>query len=135
MGEREPDSAALRARRARRHKAGDHSLCSRARCSARRGVAAQEPSPRPAVPVSGSGVSGAVAEMLAADEPDQRAVLAQVALRLAGEIDAPELSAPVVRELRLVLAQLCGREPGRTDDSLDEVARKRTERRRRFAAG
>lgn len=120
------DSPALRARRARLHAAGDHSLCSPGRCPA---LAA--PPPRSGRRRLG-GVESAVAARLANAglRDDPRSALA---LRLAARIDeADDMGA--ARELRLTLDKLLPPRPVVPPPAeRDELLERR--RRRRRAAG
>ncbi len=94
------DSGALRVRRARAHKAGDHSLCRR--CAAVRGEAA--PTPR----------------LLDGAAVDPLAELRQLAARLAAAYrDAPD-NAMLARELRLTLQALMP-QGGSTDGDLEDL--------------
>src|SRR5216684_3506895 len=132
-----PDSAALRARRSRRHRAGDHSLCVAGRC-------AESGSPVPAA-VAGAepgGVLAAVTALVASlalpEKPGPRHVLAALALRLAAQADWPGAdSAPaaVARELRAVLGEMFPAGTPRADDKLDDLAARRRRRRARLFPG
>ena len=98
------DSEALRARRARAHRAGDHSLCRR--CPAVRGD--DEPLPVFMSPADPPPVSkfDAPAEM--------RALAARLALAHASEPS----NAPLARELRMTLAELMPKDSGNADADL-----------------
>jgi aminoglycoside phosphotransferase len=88
------DSPAVRSRRYRLHKAGDHSLCRHklAVCDAE---------------------SPAVAVEIALDPA---AELERLAARLTRAHERDPGNAPLARELRLTLAQLAAAEPGDADD-------------------
>ena len=86
------DSTALRVRRARAHKAGDHSLCRR--CSVVRGEAPQRVMALPSVP--------AVAEF------DPAAEMRNLAVRLVAAHEADPPNTLLARELRMTLRELIG---------------------------
>lgn len=136
------DSAAVRAKRARHHKAGDHSLCVRGRCEALGGPVRIQtglpgrprlappgvfPPPAPRSldprragevrverdPESGERVPGKIelsvksfVEALPYEPPDPRALLADIAVRLAQRVDETGALPAAVRELRVLLVQL-----------------------------
>jgi hypothetical protein len=106
------DTPAERMRRSRAHRAGDHSFCNPQRCEALlSGLAvALEPPP---VSESGErvprGIEAAViafVETLPYRSPDPRAMLAQIAVRLAQRVDDTGAMPAAVRELRVLLVQL-----------------------------
>ena len=86
------DSEALRARRSRAHKAGDHSLC-------RRCTAAREGGDSPRMVT--------IAPPPPADEPfDPASEMRRLAVRLAAAHEADPANALLARELRMTLAEL-----------------------------
>lgn len=98
------DSGALRVRRARAHKAGDHSLCRR--CAAVRSgevpPAALSPAPQlPAVPVL-----------------DPQAELRELAARLVVATRVDTGNALLAAELRKTLLELIGKRAEKPDDEL-----------------
>ena len=97
------DSGALRVRRARAHKAGDHSLCRR--CAAVRGEAAPLASvePFPAVVTL-----------------DAEAEMRRLALRLAQAHEGEPANALLARELRMTLRELIAIEG--TGSGFDDLA-------------
>ena len=107
------DSDAVRARRARQHKMGDHSLCVPGRCELAGALAARAV---PAAAVGGAGssrVAGGIEAAVVAfvdtlpyRPPDPRALLAQIAVRLAQRVDETGALPAAVRELRVLLSQL-----------------------------
>ncbi|SRR6266581_1174695 len=101
------DSDALRAKRHRRHKAGDHSMC-RPGCG--NGQARQLASVRPIAAPSG--------------DLDPRAELVDLARRLASAHEAEPHRADVARELRATLLAIEAAEPAAADpmDELREMA-------------
>lgn len=98
------DSGALRVRRARAHKAGDHSLCRR--CPAVRG--------EPEAP------EGLVSLPSLPDGPafDTAAELRQLAQNLAAAYGADTSNALLARELRMTLRELIGIEGSGSFDDL-----------------
>jgi len=100
------DSDALRMRRARRHKAGDHSLCKR--CAAVRGAAPPEGFPPRLVPVS-------------ARVDDPVAELRVLAAQLAEAYRADPGNALLARELRMTLQALVPAKAGNRDDDLSDL--------------
>lgn len=128
------DAPALIAKRYRQHKQGDHSLCRVGRCEAKGGAkkagAARPPAaasaqassvslgsaPAPAVMPPGmederapGGIETAVTAFVASlpyQVPDPRALLAQIAVRLAQRVDETGALPAAVRELRVLLVQL-----------------------------
>jgi hypothetical protein len=97
------DSGALRARRARAHKAGDHHLC-KGSCAKAQAVAV--------IPVDFTPVQGG--------NVDVRASLAALARRLEAAHEAEPDNAAVARELRATLLTL-GAGPGRRMDAVDQI--------------
>lgn len=93
-----PDTAAERARRSRRHKAGDHSLCRPESC-------AHAPAPAPDDGPPGE-IETALVSYLAGHElpdDDPRALVAAVAAKCAQALDR-KATASMARELRGCLA-------------------------------
>jgi hypothetical protein len=131
---REPDDGALRVRRSRRHRAGDHSLCLPGRCAdLRRLEAAQAALDVPAAERERS-LADIVGELVAAltlgDATDVRHALAATALRVARQMDATGASAPLVREMRVTLHALAGPVPADAEpDFVDVLRAKRALRR------
>lgn len=139
-------------RRRRRHRAGDHSLCDAARCAALSG--ARVPSgtdPTGQAPIVAQAASGAAGDAVAAPpgprEPggievavqayveslpyragDPRALLAQIAVRLAQRVDETGALPAAVRELRVLLVQLA-EIPNGPAGFVDEVRLRRAQRR------
>ena len=106
------DSDAVRARRARQHKMGDHSLCDPRRCDYA-GMQAAAAVPAEAVRAPGGRVLGGIeaaveafVDTLPYRAPDPRALLAQIAVRLAQRVDETGALPAAVRELRVLLSQL-----------------------------
>jgi len=106
------DSDAVRARRARQHKQGDHSLCVPARCEFA-GALAAAATPAAAVMPPPDRIAGGIETAVVAfvdtlpfKPPDPRALLAQIAVRLAQRVDESGALPAAVRELRVLLAQL-----------------------------
>jgi hypothetical protein len=101
------DSDALRMRRSRRHKAGDHSLCKR--CAAVRG--------------GGGPPESASLRLLAppARVGDPVAGLRQLAAQLAQAYQAEPGNALLARELRMTLQALMPQKAGNSDDDLNEL--------------
>jgi len=97
------DSTALRVRRSRAHKAGDHSLCRR--CPAVRGEAE---SPQDVTPLAGR-ITGADLDPLA----EMRALAARLALAH----EAEPGNSLVARELRMTLAELTPKDTGKAADA------------------
>lgn len=96
------DSTALRVRRTRAHKAGDHSLCTR--CSVVRGESGPQAPvavlrPRPA-------------------KFDPQAEMRALAERLAAAHEAEPANALIARELRMTLAELMPKGAGKPDEDL-----------------
>jgi hypothetical protein len=112
----EPDSPALRARRSRLHRKGDHSLCRPERC--------------PDAPPDDAGVSVALEAFLADlrfPEHDIRQVLLAVARKLAAALDRRPNGA-IAHELGTVLNQLV-EHPNEPADQVDELRARRAVRR------
>jgi hypothetical protein len=109
---------AQRMRRVRAHKKGDHSLCTPKTCpetmqAGAEATTARAAAPTPAVQLDGDRVPGgietAVLAFVAAlpyQSPDPRALLAQIAVRLAQRVDETGALPAAVRELRVLLVQL-----------------------------
>jgi hypothetical protein len=122
------DSQAVRARRARAHRAGDHSQCQPGRCAA---LADQDQQREPG-PVEAS-----VREFMAAvafPERDPRAALTVMAVRLAGALDRNPGAAPLARELRTIMTWLA-ENPAGAADRVDELRARRAQRRVSFLLG
>lgn len=96
------DSGALRVRRARAHKAGDHSLCRR--CAVVRGDA---PQPVTALPSPAPGA-----------HLDPAAEMRQLALRLIAAHEADAANTLLARELRMTLHELLPKDAGKADADL-----------------
>jgi hypothetical protein len=92
------DTALVRKRRERAHRAGDHSSCRPEWC-------AQAPAPEPAPPGALEAAVTAYVERLELADGDPRAVTALVAVRLPRSMDA-RTTAAVARELRGCLDSL-----------------------------
>ena len=100
------DSAALRARRSRAHRAGDHSLCRPERCPA-------APAPAGGQETTAGEIDAALTRYLTGLElpdDDPRSLLAAVASKLARALDA-HATASVARELRGCVTELIDLEP------------------------
>ena len=97
------DSEALRARRARAHRAGDHSLCRR--CPAVRGE-------------SGSPEIVPLPHRPDGPEFDAPAEMRRLAARLALAHESDPANAPLARELRMTLAELMPKDSGNADADL-----------------
>lgn len=102
-----PDSGALRVRRARAHKAGDHSLCKRC----------------PAVRGQGGPPEGAPPRLVPPPAPvdDPVAELRLLAAQLARAYQADPGNALLARELRMTLQALVPAKAGNPDDDLDDL--------------
>ncbi|MBC2907587.1 hypothetical protein [Streptomyces cupreus] len=126
------DSDALRARRYRAHKHGDHRLCSPDRCFGVR--ADNDDGDHP--PAATARISDAVRDYVAAlpegTDDGARAVLAQVAVRLAAAMDGARLGpglGVLSRELRAVVGALGEAEQPDSYAALDDLKAKRAQRR------
>ena len=97
------DSTALRVRRSRAHKAGDHSLCRR--CPAARG----EPEPVRAVL--------RLPDLDLAENLDPLAEMRRLAARLASAHEAEPANSLLARELRMTLAELTPKDTGKAADA------------------
>ena len=93
------DSGALRVRRHRAHRAGDHLLCRR--CAAVRGGAER---------------LATVAALPVTQKLDPDAEMRRLALRLAAAYDADPSNALLARELRMTLAELRPKGAGQDAD-------------------
>ncbi|MGW9029071.1 hypothetical protein ACWGQ5_34060 [Streptomyces sp. NPDC055722] len=123
---KQPDSEALRAKRYRAHRRGDHSLCRAGQC----GVVSDDV--RKFDPSAGETVTAAVLAFLDATPPASdngpQVILARCALRLAEAIDGNPTGLPGhVRELNSIMAQLA--ETGDGEDELSEIRARRAARR------
>ncbi|UGY93408.1 hypothetical protein [Streptomyces gobiensis] len=121
-----PDSEALRSRRSRAHRRGDHTLCIEDRCG-HAGI-----DTRSVAAIEGESVASAVAEFVDKMPPGPaggaQTVMGRVALRLAKAIDGDPPSLPgLCRELGVVMGQLG--ETGEDESQLDEVRARRAARR------
>ncbi|MEV6633889.1 hypothetical protein AB0M54_24370 [Actinoplanes sp. NPDC051470] len=137
------DSAAERQRRRRAHGKGDHSLCHTDRCRDAR-LEDRQPSPDPAVTpdppapqpedveaAPPGGIEVAVAAYVVSlkyPAGDPRAILGEIAVRLAKRVDDSGALPAAVRELRVLLAQI-GEVPNGPAGVVDEVRLQRTQRR------
>lgn len=97
------DSEALRSRRKRMHRAGDHSLCRR--CAAVR----EGRPPLASVPPPARG-----------PDFDPAAEMRRLAARLALAHEAQPSNALLARELRMTLAELLSKDPEQQDDIFAE---------------
>jgi hypothetical protein len=97
------DSGALRVRRAKAHKAGDHSLCRR--CAAMRG----------GLP---TGLPISVPDLPSGPAFDPAAELRQLAARMAGAHREDPSNAILGAELRKTLVELIGKRAEKPDDDL-----------------
>lgn len=127
------DDEATRSRRKRAHARGDHSLCG-ARCRQRLPLAAEAAEPvaeaSPAGDTSPGGIEQAVAAYVAAlpfAASDPRAILGQLAVKLARHVDGAVSLPAAVRELRVVLAQIA-EVPGQPAGQVDEIRLRRAQR-------
>jgi len=121
----EADSQALRSRRCRRHKAGDHSLCDASRCRGARDVR----DVNEVRAVTGDSAAVALAELLETvpfPEGDPRAVLSVIAARLAAAFDERQTPG-LARELRHVLGVIM-EHPNEAADRIDELKARRAAR-------
>lgn len=138
-------SAAERQRRSRAHKKGDHSLCDPRRCDGTSPASDVTPKhvtapPKPAVtpsptlgdpPTAAGGIEAATEALvheLQLTAGDPRAVLGQIAIRLARLVDADDALPAAARELRVLLGQL-GEVPGQPGGPVDELRVRRAQRR------
>ncbi|WP_327105138.1 hypothetical protein [Nonomuraea glycinis] len=124
-----PDSDAVRQRRSRAHRRGDHSMCSPDRCPDATGPATR----RFEVP-DGGGVLAAVLDYIdtlpVKSDAGPQMILARSAVALASAIDSHQAGlAANIRELQNVMSHL-----GEADDEtqLDDLRAKRAERRARL---
>lgn len=103
---------AARMRRVRAHKKGDHQLCTPKTCDvaldAVRAPVQAEPPPDPGDRAPG-GIERAVVAFVATlpyQSPDPRALMAEIAVRVAQRVDETGAMPAAVRELRTMLSQL-----------------------------
>lgn len=150
------DPPALIAKRYRQHKQGDHSLCRVGVCEAKGGAkkagtarpaaaastrtsaVSLGSAPAPAVMPPGmdderapGGIETAVTAFVASlpyQVPDPRALLAQIAVRLAQRVDETGALPAAVRELRVLLVQLT-EVPNGPAGVVDEVRLRSAQRR------
>jgi hypothetical protein len=102
-----PDSGALRVRRSRAHKAGDHSLCRR--CAAvRSGLPTQLPAPVPDLP----------SDLPSGPAFDPQAELQALATRMAQAHREDPSNAILGAELRKTLVELMPKRAEKPDDDL-----------------
>ena len=101
------DPGALRVRRARAHKSGDHSLCKR--CAAVRGGGGPPEGAPLLLPPTSSQMD------------DPVAALRELAAQLAAAYRADRGNAMLARELRMTLQALVPQKPGNSDDDLDDL--------------
>lgn len=144
------DSPADRAKRYRAHKRGDHRLCDPSRCRPTATVTPAAPV-TPAVPVTPAEtpalleavtpdlgedtdrdgietVVRAYVDTLGHPAGDPRAILGEIAVRLARRVDQSGALPAAVRELRVLLAQLADNPagpPGKVDDIRVQRAQRR----------
>ncbi|MEU4590011.1 hypothetical protein [Micromonospora aurantiaca (nom. illeg.)] len=153
-----PDTPAERAKRYRAHKRGDHTLCDASRCREARTVtvAPERDTPSaavtPVVPVTAAAVSAppqvvtapplgddndqdgietvvrAYVDSLGHPAGDPRAILGEVAVRLARRVDRSGALPAAVRELRVLLAQLADNPTGPAG-KVDDLRVQRAQRR------
>lgn len=100
------DSTALRVRRSRAHKAGDHSLCRS--CAVVRGEA-RPPQAVPSLPAS--------PDLDLAENLDPLAEMRRLAARLALAHEAEPSNALLARELRMTLIELTPKDTGKAADA------------------
>jgi hypothetical protein len=138
------DAPALIAKRYRQHKQGDHSLCVAGRCEALGGARKTGTAGRAQVGgeaaavtpvVDGErlpgGIETAVVAFVASlpyQAPDPRALLAQIAVRLAQRVDETGALPAAVRELRVLLMQLT-ETPNGPSGVVDEVRLRAAQRK------
>jgi hypothetical protein len=125
------DDAATRARRHRRHLAGDHAGCDPRRC--REARAAGNGHTGPAV-ASVSGELAAFVATLDLPEGDPKRVIAGCAAIQAARVDEGDPPAAVVAALMSSLAHL-GEDPGRPGGQLDVIRARHHQRRVRLLLG
>lgn len=124
--------------RKKAHEAGDHSLCDASRCQpVTPSVAAVTAEPEPVVTAAPDAdndqdgietVVRAYVESLGHPAGDPRAILGEVAIRLARRVDQSGALPAAVRELRVLLAQLA-ENPNGPSGMVDEVRVRRAQRR------
>ena len=138
------DSAALRVRRSRLHKKGDHSLCDPARCAstvADTSVTTSDPalavptsSPSDSKPAESTDAGGieTMARLFVDSLPypptDPRAMLGEIAVMLARRVDQDGAVPAAVRELRTLLMQLA-EAPNGPAGAVDEARLKSAQRK------
>jgi hypothetical protein len=136
------DTPAERMRRSRLHKRGDHSLCLARSCPevgvfTAAAVNATTPAavPTPAPEVDGErrpgGIETAVVAFVASlpyRDPDPRALLGMIAVRLAQRVDETGALPAAVRELRVLLVQLV-EVPNGPSGVVDEIRLRSAQRR------
>lgn len=140
------DSPALRVKRSRFHKAGDHTLCHPDRCpdaprpdptAAPEPPAAVEPEEQddelPAPPADLVGgriesITRALVDSLPYEQGDPRQIMGQLAIELAKRIDDDGAVPAAVRELRVLLVQLV-EIPNGDAGPVDELRLRRAQKR------
>ena len=143
------DSGAVRARRARQHAQGDHTMCLPARCEyagtpgaippessrAPNGRLPRAWAPVAAAPADPTRAPGLIEQAVVAfvdtlpyRPPDARALMAIIAVRLAQRVDETGALPAAVRELRVLLAQLV-ETPKAPVDSVDEARLRAAQRK------
>jgi hypothetical protein len=143
------DTGAERSRRARKHKAGDHAGCDPKRCREARADVELAPVPSssgvrpvmalPSLPDDDQGDDApqrggielsveAYVTALGFAEGDPRAILGEIAVRLAKRVDESGALPAAVRELRVLLAQI-SEDPAGPAGKVDEVRLQRAHRR------
>ena len=115
-----PDTAALRAKRSRRHKAGDHSLCRDDRCAATTVTEVRDATVTASVQ--------ALLDELKFQPGDPRFVLGQVALQLAAALDKSPANVTIARELRSHVGSIA-ESPNSEPGLVDEIRARRAARR------
>ncbi len=134
-----PSADAQRMRRVRAHKKGDHSLCTPKTCPEAMAAGAAVVAPPAPVQAGASdgeartpgGIETAVrafVETLPYREPDPRALLGHIAVRLAQRVDETGALPAAVRELRVLLVQLT-EVPSGPAGPVDEVRLRAAQRR------
>lgn len=132
---------AQRMRRVRAHKKGDHTLCTPRTCAEAMEAGAAATAARAAAPASPvlptdgdrlpGGIETAVVAFVASlpyRSPDPRALLAQIAVRLAQRVDETGALPAAVRELRVLLVQLT-EIPNGPNGVVDEVRLRSAQRK------
>lgn len=122
------DTPAERKRRSRLHQRGDHSMCDASRCRDR----GPDPVTAPVADERDQGGIELAVETYVASlgypDGDRRAILGEIAVRLAKRVDESGALPAAVRELRVLLAQLA-EVPNGPAGHVDEVRVRRSLRR------